>query len=77
MLVDGVSRRFLEIEELTFKAEFVFARLRGVALFESEPNFSGVGAGFDASFVFVGNRLIEKCFGLDDDLRIEFRRFGC
>ena len=82
VLVDGVRCEFLEIEELAFKAEFVFARLRCIALLKGEPNFGGGGAGFDASFVFVGDGLIEKCLGLDDDLRIENRdrssgRFSC
>jgi len=60
---------------LTFKAEFVFARLGGIALLKGEPDFGGSGAGFDTSFVFIRNGLIEKGFGFDNGFGVE--RQGC
>lgn len=75
VLVDSISCQLFEVKELTFKAEFVFARLGGVALLKGKPDFGGSRAGFDAGFVFVGNRLIEKGFGFDHSIGI--KRQGC
>ena len=52
---------------MTLKAKFVFARLGGIALLKCEPDFGGGSARFDASLVFVGDRLIEECLCLNSD----------